>query len=180
MKRAATQMRTRAPSVGGSQGAKGRRVPARGEAILIRPAQAADLSQVIALDEQVTGIAKADYWRNLFDRYHNPHSTQQFFLVATEADGAGELVLGFILGEIRAWEFGSEPCGWVFALSVRPDARLRGLGQALLEKMTVEFKKARVTKMRTMVARDRRLHMLFFRAAGMMAGPYIELEKDLT
>jgi hypothetical protein len=30
------------------------------------------------------------------------------------------------------------------------------------------------------VARDNRLHSLFFRGEGMMAGPYIQLEKDLS
>jgi hypothetical protein len=30
-----------------------------------------------------------------------------------------------------------------------------------------------------MVARDDRPLLMFFRAVGMMAGPYIELEKDL-
>jgi hypothetical protein len=30
-----------------------------------------------------------------------------------------------------------------------------------------------------MVARDNRLHLLFFRSEGMMAGPYIQLEKEL-
>ena len=41
-------------------------------------------------------------------------------------------VLGFIIGEIRAWEFGSTPCGWVFALSVEPKVRLAGVGSALV------------------------------------------------
>jgi N-acetylglutamate synthase-like GNAT family acetyltransferase len=88
-------------------------------------------------------------------------------------------VVGFIIGEIRAWEFGSTPCGWVFALSVEPDMRLQSIGNALLEVISGEFKKAGVSKMRTMVARDARLPLLFFRSEGMMAGPYIQLEKDL-
>ena len=33
--------------------------------------------------------------------------------------------------------------------------------------------------MRTMMARDNHLLMSFFRSQGMMAGPYIELEKAL-
>jgi hypothetical protein len=49
----------------------------------------------------------------------------------------------------------------------------------LFEAISAEFKQAGVDKMRTMVARDNRLHLLFFRGEGMMAGPYIELEKDL-
>jgi len=36
-----------------------------------------------------------------------------------------------------------------------------------------------VRKMRTMVARANRLHLMFFRSEGMMAGPYLQLEKEL-
>jgi hypothetical protein len=57
--------------------------------------------------------------------------------------------------------------------------RLHNVGNAMLEAISREFKKAGVNKMRTMVARDARLPMLFFRSEGMMAGPYIQLEKDL-
>ncbi len=156
-----------------------------GDGIAIRPAQAADIAQVIALDAQITGIEKTDYWRGIYQRFVKQrqlaNERDQFFLVAAAAAAADAgSVLGFIRGEIRAWEFGSAPCGWAYALSVRPDARLRGIGQALLDGLTTEFRKSGVTRMRTMVARDNRLHLLFFRASGMTAGPYIELEKDLT
>ncbi len=67
----------------------------------------------------------------------------------------------------------------MFALSVEPRARLRGIGHQLLAAISDEFAKSGVRKMRTMVARDNRLHLLFFRGEGMMAGPYIQLEKDL-
>jgi len=145
--------------------------------IRVRPASPADLAQVVELDEAVTNIAKPDYWEGLLNR---PSVTQQYFLVATETGAAEDRVLGFIIGEIRAWEFGSEPCGWVYTLSVREDARLGGIGQALFDAISDEFRKSGVSRLRTMVGRDNRLHMLFFRALGMMAGPYIELEKELT
>jgi len=105
---------------------------------------------------------------------------ERFFLVAEGCtDGADSHVLGFIIGEVRAWEFGSTPCGWVFALSVEPEMRLQSVATELFEAISNEFKKAGVGKMRTMVARDAHLPMLFFRSEGMMAGPYIQLEKDL-
>jgi len=105
---------------------------------------------------------------------------ERFFLVAEDvAMRADPRLLGFIIGEIRAWEFGSTPCGWVFALSVEPEVRLQSVATALFAAMSAEFKRAGITKMRTMVARDARLPMMFFRSEGMMAGPYIQLEKDL-
>jgi len=149
-------------------------------AVSVRRVQAADIPHVIALDTRVTKVAKAEYWGDVFHRYGKQRLHERFFLVAEgRKDRPGSRVVGFIVGEIRAWEFGSTPCGWVFALSVEPETRLHGIGSALLDAISREFKKAGVGKMRTMVARDGRLPLLFFRSEGMMAGPYIQLEKDL-
>jgi GNAT superfamily N-acetyltransferase len=144
----------------------------------VRPVRAADVRQVIALDQRVTGLAKPDYWQDVFERYGRRRHSERHFLIA-EAPDEQTPIVGFIIGEVRAWEFGSAPCGWVFALSVEPKARQHGVGDALFGRISEEFKKAGVTKMRTMVARDNRLHMLFFRGEGMMAGPYLQLEKEL-
>jgi GNAT superfamily N-acetyltransferase len=149
-------------------------------AVQVRRVRATDIPHVITLDTRVTKLAKADYWNDVFRRYGKQRRHERFFMVAENpADRTDSRLLGFIIGEIRAWEFGSAPCGWVFALSVEPKARLHGIGSALLEAISDEFKKAGVGKMRTMVARDGRLPLLFFRSEGMIAGPYIQLEKDL-
>jgi ribosomal protein S18 acetylase RimI-like enzyme len=146
----------------------------------VRPVRTADVRQVIALDQRVTGLAKPDYWQDIFDRYGRRRQSERHFLIAEASAKDDRMpILGFIIGEVRAWEFGSAPCGWVFALSVESKARQHGVGNALFGAISQEFKKAGVTKMRTMVARDNRLHMLFFRGEGMMAGPYLQLEKEL-
>lgn len=144
--------------------------------IAIRPAEVGDLDQVIALDERITGIGKRDYITDLFERYRTRRPDQRFFYVA-ESDGE---VAGFVIGEIRAWEFGSQPCGWVFAISVDPDVREDGVGAALLDRISERFRAAGVSKIRTMISRNNHLLMSFFRSRGMMAGPYLQLEKDLT
>ncbi|MBZ0217961.1 MAG: GNAT family N-acetyltransferase, partial [Fimbriimonadaceae bacterium] len=106
-----------------------------------------------------------------------------FFFVA-ESDPPGETdkraLLGFVIGDVRAWEFGSAPCGWVFAIAVNPDARQSGLGEALLQRITDSFKEAGVVKLRTMVRHRNNLMLSFFRSEGLAAGPYLQLEKDLT
>jgi len=141
---------------------------------VIRPVIAADIEQVIELDTKITAVAKPEYWHNLFNRYRSGGSSQ-VFLVSTR----GPAVLGFIIGEIRAWEFGSPPCGWVFTIAVDPDLRLGGTGSALFEAVCACFRKAGVSKVRTMLARDAELVMSFFRSQGMMGGPFIQLEKDI-
>jgi GNAT superfamily N-acetyltransferase len=144
-------------------------------AVRVRPAESADIGQVIALDAAVTGIEKTDYWYEVFQRYGARGAKQRFFLVA-EAGGA---IRGFIVGEVRDWEFGSPPCGWVFGLNVRPDARLGGVGTRLLEAICDGFRRAGVTKVRTLLARENTLVLSFFRSQGMMAAPFIPLEMDL-
>ncbi len=149
-----------------------------GTRLSVRAARPADIEAVTAIDAAATGLPKPAHWLELYQRQGASVAARVIFLVATPAEQS-DRVLGFIVGEIRAWEFGSAPCGWVYALSVDPGARLRGVAETLLAAIAAEFRKAGMTKMRTMVARDDRLPMMFFRSEGMMAGPYIQLEKDL-
>lgn len=154
--------------------------PQSKDTLRVRRVKATDIRQVVALDQRITRLAKPEYWRDIFDRYGRRRLGERFFLIAEPSGArAGQRVLGFVIGEVRAWEFGSIPCGWVFAMSVDPNARLQGIGEAMLDAISKEFKNAGVDKLRTMVARDNRLHLLFFRSEGMTAGPFIQLEKDL-
>lgn len=149
-------------------------VEARSRAdLIIRRAVAGDVEMVIEIDRQNTGLAKPDYWRDSFDRYGARKN--RFFLVAEMSGRA----VGFCIGEVRAWEFGSPPCGWIFAMGVLPEARLAKIGSALFEAMCDALRKAGVDKVRTMLARDDNLNMVFFRSQGMMGGPFIQLEKPL-
>jgi len=143
--------------------------------VQIRSATATDVPSVIALDEEVTGLAKPEYWQDLFERYGARRRDQRFFLVAERK----RRIEGFVIGEIRAWEFGSPPCGWIFAIQVRPGARLKGAGTQLFNAICDCFRRAGAANIRTMLARDNALIMSFFRSQGMMAGPFIELEMPL-
>jgi len=110
----------------------------------IRPAEAADLGQVIAIDAEVTGLEKTDYWYELFHRYGGGRTRQRLFLVAE----SGDVIQGFIIGEIRDWEFGSAPCGWVFGLSVRASSRLAGVGARMLEAVCDGFRRGGTKRVR--------------------------------
>jgi GNAT superfamily N-acetyltransferase len=141
----------------------------------IRAARRGDLDAVIALDELITGIDKRDYWRSLFRRYGEPATSERHFLVALD----GAEVVGYIIGEVRDWEFGSPACGWVFGINVRPDARLSGTGARLLQAICALFRKAGVRTVRTILSRDNTLILSFFRSQGMTTGPFIALEMSL-
>jgi ribosomal protein S18 acetylase RimI-like enzyme len=149
---------------------------ATADALRVRNVQAADLDQVAAIDLEITRLPKPGYWAGIHQRYGSGRRQQRFFLVA-EAAGRIE---GFVIGEVRDWEFGSPRCGWVFAISVRPKARLAGVGSRLLAAICEGFRRLGVTKVRTLLQRDNQLILSFFRSQGMMAAPFIPLEIDLA
>ena len=138
--------------------------------VTTRSALSTDLPAISALDARLTGTSKPDYWRErLGPGLH--------FLVAETEKGA---FAGFIAGEVRAWEFGQPPAGWVFAIQIDPKVRLRGVGSALFEALVARFKEEGVTRVRTLVDRKDHLILSFFRAQGMVAGPSLQLDKDLS
>jgi GNAT superfamily N-acetyltransferase len=135
--------------------------------------QLEDVPEVVKIDEQITGIAKPELWY----AYYDPagRSQPRWFLVARENGH----VIGYILGEVRAWEFGSPPCGWIFAIGVAPTQRLSGIGTLLLHALIERFKPTGVKTIRTMLHIDEHDMMSFFRTHGMSAGPFIELEAPI-
>jgi ribosomal protein S18 acetylase RimI-like enzyme len=138
--------------------------------VAIRPAQASDLPAISALDRRLTGSNKPQYWQDML-------GPDRHFLVAETEKGA---LAGFIAGEIRAWEFGQPAAGWVFAIQIEPKLRLRGVGTQLFEALVARFKEKGVTRVRTLVDRKDHLILSFFRAQGMVAGPSLQLDKDLS
>lgn len=129
---------------------------------------------IMTFDERSNKDANPHYWQEMFTRYGDDKN-KQLFLVCEQ----GNEIVGFIIGEVRDWEFGSHPCGWVFALGVRPDIRLSGIATQMYAAMCEYFRQAGVRTVRTMVARQNNDFHSFFRSQGMMAGPYIQLERDL-
>ena len=142
----------------------------------IRKAVLDDFDAVIELDLEGIMEDKPTYWQDIFDRYVKTGRDDGYFLVA---EISGEVV-GFIVGEVRAWEFGSPPCGWVFALSVSPKSREKGIGQLMMKEMCQRLEQAGVTTVRTMVDRENKLTLSFFRSQGLRTGRYIELEKAIV
>jgi ribosomal protein S18 acetylase RimI-like enzyme len=98
--------------------------------------------------------------------------------VALGAEVEDRLV-GFLFGEVRAFEFGSEPCGWIFAVGVEGGHQRAGIASALLAEACRRFHTAGIGKVRTMVRRADVPVLAFFRAHGFAAGEFTQLELEL-
>ncbi|MDH3318795.1 MAG: GNAT family N-acetyltransferase [Betaproteobacteria bacterium] len=153
---------------------RGRRRKAGGAPLRVRRAAPADLAQVIDIDQRATGLAKPQYWAGILRRYGRGGARRRFLVAES-----GARILGYIVGEVRDWEFGSPPCGWIFGIGVRPEEREAGVASAMLAAIAAAFRRLGVTTVRTLIARDNRLVLSFFRSQGMMAAPVIPLEKEI-
>ncbi|MGA7326346.1 MAG: GNAT family N-acetyltransferase [Rhodomicrobium sp.] len=162
-------------AAGGRRSIEGSAAAASADNVLIRAVRADDLPAIVKLDEAATGTSKIEHWRELLADLEHGNNHDLTFLVA-ELDGR---VIGFITGNVRAFEFGSEACGWVFALCVDSAVRVKNVGTQLFDALCGHFRQAGVAKVRTMVARNNDLVLAFFRSLGLMAGPFLQLEKDL-
>lgn len=142
----------------------------------VRDLRAEDLDRVIHIDALHTGQRKPDYWRRVFGDFltRDPEPVR----VGLAAEHGG-LVVGYVLGEVRAFEFGSEACGWIFAVGVDPDHLRSNVASTLLAAICRRFNDAGITRVRTMVRRNDVPVLSFFRANGFMGGSFVQLELEL-
>ncbi len=140
----------------------------------IRKLVAADLGAVARIDARHTGEEKPRYWEEVFDKLVRLRRGQ--VAIAAEADGR---VVGYLLGEVRAFEFGSEPCGWIFAVGVEPDRMRHGIAARLLDAALDRFRALGVSRVRTMVRRSDVPVLSFFRSVGFEGGSFVQLEREI-
>ncbi len=139
-----------------------------------RALDAPDLDQVVAIDARQTGQSKPEYWQRIFVAFLDSGGARTF---GFGIDGDHDRLAGFLFGEVRAFEFGSEPCGWVFAVGIDDAYRRRGCASLLLEAAFDRFREFGVDMVRTMVRRNDVPVLSFFRSNGFEGGPYVQLER---
>lgn len=151
---------------------------AMGEAtkVRVRDLRQDDFDRVVRIDASHTGESKTEYWRRVFADFLQ--SDPDRLRLGLAAEEAGQLI-GYALGEVRAFEFGSESCGWIFAVGVDPDHLRRDVASTLISEICGRFKTAGVTTVRTMVRRNNVPVLSFFRANGFVGGSFMQLEVDL-
>ena len=141
--------------------------------VRIRTLQRRDLADVIRIDAIHTGAEQRSYWSRLFREFLARARGRHRVALAADIDGA---LVGFLLADVRAFEFGSEPCGWILEVGVDPKHARRGIASALLGDAVARLRAIGVSTVRTMVRRNDVPVLTFFRTNGFAGGPYVQLE----
>lgn len=129
--------------------------------VRVRALDTIDIGAVTAIDEKLTGKYRPDIWETRVGYYlrRDPDA-------ALVVEAGGEVV-GFMLGEVRAGEFGlEEPTGWIEVLGVDPDHQGKAIGRRLAEAMLEHFKSRDATSVRTLVDEEMQGIAGFFRSLG--------------
>ena len=132
-----------------------------------------DLAGVVRIDAVHAGARKPAYWKRMFRNFAGPGARRGQVGLAAEEHGR---LVGFVLGETRAFEFGSERCGWILEIGVDPARARKGVGSALLAELCRRLQAPGVSTIRTMVRRNNVPVLTFFRTNGFAGGPYVQLE----
>lgn len=139
--------------------------------VRVRPLDELDIERIVRIDEQITGIYRPDFWeqRVMYYLRRDPDCSQ-----VAEVD---RKVVGFMLGDVRAGEFGlEEPSGWIERFGLDPEHRGRDLGKAMFEAIRGHFQEAGVKTIRTLADRNDKRVGGFLDALGFSASALQALE----
>jgi ribosomal protein S18 acetylase RimI-like enzyme len=142
--------------------------------IRIRHLDEMDISDIVAIDEAISGRYRPEVWERQISYYLR--RAPEASLVA-EVDGK---VAGFMLGEVRSGEFGlEEPTGWIEVLGVDPEQRGKALGRKMAEAIVEYFKSQGAHSVRTLVDEERDDIRSFFSSLGFEASTLRPFVKSL-
>jgi ribosomal protein S18 acetylase RimI-like enzyme len=143
-------------------------------AVKIRPLDELDLDGIVRIDEKIGGRYQPDVWeqRVMFYVRRDPGASQ-----VAEADGK---VVGFMLGDCRAGEFGLEaPSGWIERFGIDPAFRGQDLGRRMFDAMCAHFRAEGATSVRTLVDGNDAALTGFLKAIGFGDSALTALERKL-
>jgi ribosomal protein S18 acetylase RimI-like enzyme len=143
------------------------------EEVLIRRLSMKDIEGVLSIDEKITGSTHEVYWEGVIANYidRNPAAC-----LAAEVDGK---MVGFILGDVRGWEFNIPLSGWIEILGVDPQYQGKGIGGKLADSLFEYFRKNNIHSVHAMINWNDADLVDYFRSLGFARGNFIHMERTL-
>jgi ribosomal protein S18 acetylase RimI-like enzyme len=141
------------------------------ENLRIRVMTEADLEAVVAIDGEVLGEKRFNYWRRKID--FRDKESEVTGLVG-EVNGQ---IVGFILGEISGVEFRvPDVIGWIDTIGIDPAHQRKGVASALLDQLITNFRQFGIETIYTLVNWSDWDLLQFYKNAGFTRGDMINLE----
>lgn len=141
--------------------------------VVIRKVTPGDVPAILAIDARIVGRDRAASWQQRVYRY-----LEKYFPPVSHVAEVEGKVVGFILGDVRGWEYGLPSSGWIDIVGVLPEFQGQGIGGKLVEAFVQECFDRGMKPVHIMARlRDRRLQS-FLRSLGFKRGQLVDYEKD--
>lgn len=137
----------------------------------IRSIEARDLERVKAIDLALVGPNRALSWPLTAEA--NWWVKRPMLNFVAEANNQVE---GFLLGDIRAVEYGMDKSGWIDVIGIAPEYQGKGIGKKLVEAFCDECQKAGV-KVRVVIRGDDEHLIDFWTAVEFHRGKLVNYER---
>ena len=142
--------------------------------ITIRKMEPRDEKYVIAIDQKIIGPGRSESWQQrvfaYLERYYPPISH------VAEQNG---LVVGFIIGDVRGWEYGMPSGAWIDIMGVAPDFQGHGIGRRLIDAFVDQCRSQRIKSVHAWTREgDDRLQS-YFEGLGFKRGSLVEYAREV-
>lgn len=139
-------------------------------AVRIRKMTSEDVRRILEIDSKIVGKERAPTWPQKVARYLEMYYPPLCYVA--EAEGK---VVGFILGDVRGWEYALSPAGWIDTMGVDLEYQGRGIGQKLLKAFVQECRRHQMKTHVIVRKGDERLQR-FLISAGLHPGQLADFE----
>jgi ribosomal protein S18 acetylase RimI-like enzyme len=141
-------------------------------AVHIRKMTPADVRAILAIDEKIVGEHRSASWQQRIDRY-----LEIYYPPVCQVAEVGGRVVGFILGDVRGWEYGLRAGGWIDIMGVDPEYQKQGIGRMLVTAFVEQCHQEGIKAVHVMVRAEDNPMQSFFRSVGFQRGRLMEMEK---
>lgn len=139
--------------------------------VKIRRMTEADLPRIKEIDKELVGPHRSVSWPLRIEAHWWVYRAVPGFVAELEGE-----VVGFVLGDIRGAEYGTEVGGWIDMMGVSPKCQSSGIGRKLVEAFCKECRSHGV-KVRVIVVGDDERLVKFWQSVGFQKGNLISYER---
>ncbi len=141
--------------------------------VRVRNVTEADIPEMVRIERDITKSSQVSSLEGILREFVDRGDPE--LLMAAESED--ELV-GFLVGEIRPWEFGEdEEVAWIKVVGVDPKHQGQGIGKMLGETFVERLRERGIRRLRTLVPWDSGDLITYFKALEFDRSQFTVLEK---
>jgi len=134
-----------------------------------------DIPRAVEIETAILGAKRSTTLRGSLTAYLAKGERNACLVAEAE-----RTIVGFLIGDIRAWDFGEDQeIGWIRIVGIDPAYQGHGVGKSLGEALMRYFESRGITTVRTTVEWDAGDLIAYFRTLGFERSGFLGLEKHL-